>query len=400
VSEVLATMGINTRFGDQVLTQRTPSGGLHLYIFFDNPYMIDLYVQMFNSAGLRHTPGQIEFFPSMTRGLRLPFGLIPDEPHDHRAWIQFIDDFRNRRIRRYSVLELYENRSEALSSARERLSTQEMDPESGTHCPPARPRIAGMPKAQRLRMIGARTLTSPTGGPVDRYLELTEKGPRSIQEAEELLSLGIRVVGTRTAALKHLAAHLIWCRDMSAQEAAASLSRWALDPRHESKDVRADLIRGTDKVASHIAELCNWYADHKRSAERTPELGSVPRQFSPVELRALRTAVQALPPGQREDQANFLLHFLAFARQHGKPSVGGLGWEAAPAVRQVIRRWPGCNRMLYKSRIDHAITHGAMVLVKEKWQRVGGKGRARTYRICVPVVDPRGWDMHYGPCAT
>jgi hypothetical protein len=95
-----------------------------------------------------------------------------------------------------------------------------------------------------------------------------------------------------------------------------------------------------------------------------------------------------LNPDERRLQAEFLLHFLAFAKRHGKPALDGSAWDAAPAICAIVRKWPGCSHMNYKTRIDHAVTAGMLTLVKDKWQNPSGKGRARTYRIYVPVPVP------------
>ena len=51
--------------------------------------------------------------------------------------------------------------------------------------------------------------------------------------------------------------------------------------------------------------------------------------------------------------------------------------------------------MNYKTRIHHAISEGIMGVVKEAWHHQGGKGRARTYRLAIPVVSETEWEMTY-----
>ncbi|MEO1994757.1 MAG: hypothetical protein ABGZ17_05725, partial [Planctomycetaceae bacterium] len=104
VEQAFEMMGVNSRKRNEVLVQRTPSGGFHYYLFFDQAYSVDQYRLLLQEAGLRHIPGQIEFFPSTTQGLRLPFGHIPGRPDRPQAWIEFIDRYRCRRIHRHSLL--------------------------------------------------------------------------------------------------------------------------------------------------------------------------------------------------------------------------------------------------------------------------------------------------------
>ena len=99
----------NSRKRNEVLVQRTPSGGFHYYLFFDQPYFVEQYKQLLQDAGLRHVPGQIEFFPSTNQGIRLPFGHIPGRPDRPQAWIEFIDRYRSGRVRRHSLETLTEN---------------------------------------------------------------------------------------------------------------------------------------------------------------------------------------------------------------------------------------------------------------------------------------------------
>ena len=102
--------------------------------------------------------------------------------------------------------------------------------------------------------------------PHDRYMQLLE-GIHSYADAEELLALGIQVSGTRTEALKLLAAHLVWFRHMSPENAADFLTDWAMNSRHNSKDIAQDMARGTNQVAKQIENMCRWYAEIKTTTQ-------------------------------------------------------------------------------------------------------------------------------------
>src|SRR6185437_4607438 len=109
VQSALRRMGVDPDDPRQVLIQRTPRGGRHLFLFFDDPsYLNDLY-GLLEAAGLEHKSGEIEFYPSPDHAIRLPFGLTTGQPHDPNAWMQWIDDYNNGRIYRFSLATLLEN---------------------------------------------------------------------------------------------------------------------------------------------------------------------------------------------------------------------------------------------------------------------------------------------------
>lgn len=406
VEDALRSVGIDPDDPLQVLVQRTPSGGRHYYVFFDDRYFLDNCADLWNSLGLNPIPGEIEFFPSESHALRLPFGHIPDAERDPRAWIKFIDNYTSRRFKRFNLPTLYEAAHRPMPTAP--ASQPKRNTFGPAHTATARDVIAptaylGIPKSQ-CQPRPAATRTDATTVPIHpdadaRFLELIEQGPKSLAEAEELLNLGIRIPGTRNAALKILAAHHVWFRGLSAQRSAEILTAWAYDPRHESKDIRYDLDHGTTRVATDIASMCAWYEERNEPqpgvAAFRPHEDTNP-QFAQAEIEALRSLVASVPPELRHGQANFLLSFMGFAKRHGRPNPDGKGWEAAPAVARVIRGWPGCNHSKYKPHMRRATEAGLFAMTKEKYQAPPGqKGRARTYCLSVPVVAQEGWTLDY-----
>ncbi len=385
----------------QVQKQPTPSGGLHYIACLDRPcffYQIhDLLIQ----AGLHHVPGQIEFFPSQNRALRLPFGHVPGQPHDPRAWIRFTEDYLAGRIRRHSLDAMYNRLMTCLPptpttvTVRGPLASSERSRQAQP-APISRANL-GLPRGRRNEPTTPNLTATLRQSEIDRYLHLVNKGITSFEEAEELFALGIHVPGTRTAALKHLAAHFIWIKHQSAEEAADTLILWAMDPRHQSKDIQADLTDGTEKVKDHIVCMCRWYVRNRKSA--TPADGPEvdPRaRFAPAELVILLPVIQSMPMSERTDQAHFFLNLLAFAKQHGHAQDHGSGWEVAVAINAVVRKWPGCRgKDKYKIRMDRAKDSGLLTMIKEKWQRPGGNGRARTYFLSIPCVDQSDWTISY-----
>lgn len=397
VDEALARLGIDAHNPAHVLVVPSPSGGRHVYVFFDRPYRLLEYQHLLEQAGLNFKKGEIEFFPSTSHGLRLPFGHLPNGPNDPRAWLRFVDAYQARRIKRHHLQHLYDVNRQQMEARHGRISSTTPTPaqqRGASHKLGSRHASQfGIPR--RYRQENA-LQQLPAQQALARYDELLNRGPKSLAEADELLALGIRRPGTRTETLKHLAAHLVWFRQLSADDAITTLTTWALDPRHDSKDIRDDLADGTIIVTDHIDRMCRWYADHQDNSRRPdPNRPAATTHFATQELAAFRPHVQSLPTDQRLPQAEFLLHFLAFAKQHGRRAPDRRGFDAAPAVNAVIKKWPGCHHSNYQTRIEAAVTSGVLTLVKGKWQNPHGPGRARTYRLSVPIVDQRYWTMNY-----
>ncbi len=389
VERAFRRLGINPENPKSVLIQRTPSGGRHYYFFLDAPYHLDQYHDLLNAAGLSHVSGEIEFFPSTKQALRLPFGLIPNHPHDPSAWIQFIDDYRNHRIIRHSLADLYDNLAKHHASQTRRIESRK---KSAKISSPTEPTLfmMGIPKAARIHPTQLHSL--PVAPSNARYQELLD-GTNTPAEAEELMSMGIRLPSTRTIVLKHLAAHLIWFKHLSSTDATQILNEWALDPRHVSKDILNDLTHCTTAVAQQINYLCQWYEQRKKTLD-VQNPGDNP-QFSLAELQPLHQSLAGLTQEDRIKQAEFLLHFLRFAKRHGTPTEEGSAWNAAPAVRQVIRKWPHCSHMQYKDRMNQAVSTCIIHEIKGPWHHSNGPGRATTYRISVPVIPKIKWVLSY-----
>jgi len=395
VENALRLLGINPGNPRHLLIQPTPSGGRHYYIFLSASYDLDKMTSFWAEVGLHHVPGQFEFFPSGSHALRLPFGLIPGQPHDPRAWIQFTDDYDNHRIRRFSLQELLDHASRSLTAMREQERPSSAAASTSTTTTKTKTRVPGtsLPMTPMGIPKRERQAAALTQAQTERYRKLTEHGPRSYEEGEELKALGILLPGTRNTTLNYLAAHLVWFRELSPADATAQLTAWAYDPRHASKDIRHDLEHGTTRVASQIARMCRWYGEHRQDRPKTSTARPV---FAHAELAALRPHIQALPAQARTGQAHFVLSFLQFAKLHGAAAEDGTAWEAAPAIKPVVRRWQGCHHMRYKDRMKRAQEAGIFAVVKEKYQAPPGqKGRARTYRLSVPFVPSEEWTLGY-----
>lgn len=375
VFQALRRLGIDPSDSRQVLALPTPSGGRHFYVFFDRPYDLDQYRSLLSTAGLKFAKGQIEFFPSTKQGLRLPFGFIPGETHDPTAWLRFTRDYSRGRVKRFQLEQLWETLERSLLTKPTPPSIQKPHHPVGADKTPLNQspatRITPRP------LTAEQTTTSHVG----QFVK-----PKSIQDIERLLADGITVPGSRNSILLALAEHFIFIRGQTAAVTAEFLIRWAMNSRHESKDIHSDLLRGTDVVAKEINRMCTWCAAKREPrAKRRTAVSSTQLVFTSDEIIQLKEAVQCAPETERALLADFLLSFLAFAKRHGTASPDSCAWHAAPAVKQVIRKWPGCHHMHYKARIELATELGILRLHRGHWQNPNGPGRARTYGLLVKV---------------
>jgi hypothetical protein len=361
VERAFRRMGINPDNPTSVLIQPTPSGGRHYFVFFDAPYLLSQYHQLLRAAKLQHVPGEIEFYPSTKHGLRLPFGYIPGQPYNPQAWIQFIDDYRNGKIIRHSLADCNDSLEKHTEIQSRRIqSVKESRP--GTPTEPTRDPNQGADAESRYRSL----------------LE----GIHCSMDAEDLMSLGILLPGTRTQVLNHLAAHLIWFKHLSATDAADLLIDWAMSSRHASKDIQEDLATGTTKVAKHIQTMCRWYESNRQTPD-IPVNAYATAEFAPQELKALRYRLADLSPDDRAHQAQFLLNFLRFAKHHGSADSDGTGWLASPARGT---RWANSSLAASSNSNFCPIT---------TWNQ---RSRSRSTRNIFSSAPPamKGWAMQIG----
>ena len=394
VERALRKMGIDVRDPRQVLIQLSPSGGRHYYVFFDQLNPIEEYHRLLQAAGLRHISSQIEFFPSMTQGLRLPFGHLPGRDHDPNAWIQFTDDYKNGRIRRHSLNILMDRLSRVKKKSSRDKSPSEKPSTSSQEARECK--ILGVPKRFQTRSSSARRAITGAYTETERYRELIENGIKLFQDAKDLERLGIRLPGTRNTALNLLAAHHVWFLHETAEEAAEYLIRWSMDSRHDSKDIQSDLETVTTIVSKQLGYMCSWYADKKKTSQAPRASALLEKLYSREELDALRPSVLGLAEPDRVPQAHFLLHFLSYAKTQGWPALDHSGREAAVAINEVVKKWPGCRgKNYYKVRMTRAEVAGIFRMVREKWHNHAGPGRARTYRLTVPLTDQAEASIDY-----
>lgn len=384
VDQCLLRLGIDASDARHVLKQVTPSGGLHCYVFLDEKYLLSDLKKLLEQSGIKFQKGQIEFFPSTSHALRLPFGHLPGRDNDPTAWLAFLEKYRSGAIRRFALQSLQE--SLLASGYEQQQPTALVDVSRPSELKTRRDALISK---SRLSNISQRSTpgASPVLSDTASLLDTPESRVSRIQchaDFEKLIEQGICVPGTRNGVLKMLATHLIFFQQLSAMDAETFLVDWAMNPRHKSVDIQADLRNRTNVVAKEIAGMCAWYEKAKDTSH--PCVKARMPIFSEGEIQFISYTVSQAPPQDQEAFASFLLHFLNFAKRHGSESSCRRGWEAAPAAGKVMRRWVGCSHMKYKRWIELAEKLRVLRLTMEKWQNPRGKGRARTYLMYVPVA--------------
>lgn len=301
VEQALRRLGIDPTGPDQVLVQVTPSGGRHYYFSRDASLHPDQTKALLEAAGLHDRDGEIELYPRASRGLRLPFGHVPSQLSDPRAWLNFTKAYQHGRIKRFSLQELYANlerhQAQARTQARPRPTPSPTPTTPPTTTPaPRSPTPGHTPRYGTPKAGGHQHASTITNPDTNRYHHLVEHRPKSAREAEELLAAGIRCDGTRTKGLLRLAIHLIWHRHLPEDTAREQLTAWAMDPRHDSKDIQKDRARGTNKVPVHIKRLCIWVAKHQWApTEPTPYRPAGPAYAASKPVQSIPLGSSTLP---------------------------------------------------------------------------------------------------------
>lgn len=390
VEAALQSIGIDPADRDQVLVVKTPRGGRHYVLVFDNANSVCVYHGLWNRLGLYHDSGKIELYPRREKGIRLPFG------HGHGfepdAWIRFTLRYLKGKVRRFKASELLE-RAEQLPRYRAVKPIPAPQPPPSASPSPTRstsPLLIGVPKHRRR----AHDLDAAREHELRQwYRRVVNEGPQNGAEVERLLQIGILEDGTRTQVLMILAEHLVWFRGLSVEDAADTLTEWAMNSRHNSKDIRSDLQGQTDEVRSHILSMCRWCECTDRSHELRKPNHPV---FGHLELGRIMSAVQRLPRKQWKNQAHFFLQMLAFMKSNGRRSHDGKGWEAHIAAESVMRKtWKGCSGKRYKVRVEAAKASGLLTLGAPPIRTLTKTGRPQEYKLIAPFVKRTDCTLDY-----
>lgn len=373
VIAALTTLGVPRK---AILKSETPSGGRHYRFFTTRKVRVADIPHVLALVGLHESAGQIEVFPKLKKGMRLPFGYIPGREHDPRQWLRFIRAYRRRRFPRVNWLECMQKAEQhaaaTLNSETALSKTSDEDSDSPNDRAPRR-RVTlgnclGIPKSR------SNSSSSPLK---DRYKELLSRPFANSSEAVELWNLGICAEGTRVEATRRMAWHLLFARQICVVEAADKLVEWVYQTGQQtSKDVRDDLANGTRKVEK-------WTRGVIQSLDKCPrQVHSIEKDlthFSVAEVDAIRNILGAAALDR--SLLSVACSFLRFAKLHGEPQP--TGWLVQIAVNGVIRKWPYCSGMKYKPLIEALKAAGVIELTREKRQTSNGTGRPRTYLIKV-----------------
>ena len=361
-----------------ILKSITPSGGRHYRFFTTRKVRVSDIPLVMAMVGLHESPGQIELFPKLNKGMRLPFGYIPGRKHDPRKWLRFIRTYRRGKFPRVNWLDCLQR---AAQHANAELNDEVNRPSVNAvnivrpMCEVQRRRITrvnvlGIPKRQRT------TQPNQANQSKDRYRELLSRPFTNPSEATELWNMGICAEGTRNEATKRLAWHLLFARRLPLKEVANKLVEWVYETGSQtSADVRADKNRGTRKVEEETRQIVQWMVDNHTATDAPKHDLSC---FSVEELRAI---LKTLHESAACELVSVALSFLRFAKLHGAPQANG--WLVQISVNGVIRKWPGCRGMKYKPLINALKACGLIELTKEKRQSSNGTGRPRTYLILI-----------------
>lgn len=379
VFKALNVLGVTEK---RRLVSKTPSGGIHVRFFLTQAIRIAWIPQVLGSVGLHEASGQVELFPRMTKGMRLPFGFVPGKKHEPAEWLNFIRAYQAGEFplvdwvkcmkRAEKVVEANFDNG-IVTDTRSTLSIQQSKSNQIAITKKERRTHLGIPKCRQGDGSEKSVIHK------ERYLELLSTPCLSPEAAEEIWQLGIRAKGTRVAATKVLAWHLLRARRLSVSESTSILTRWVYETGAEtSKDVRQDIQDGTRKVEAEVSSMIDWFANldpvqpgfkRTRSTFSASEIDEIIRQVGPGTCRDFLAIV------------SFALYFLGFAKLNGEETA--TGWLVQIAVRGVIRKWPGCSGMKYMPSMDILKQVGLIEMTREKRQSSNGKGRPRTYAIWV-----------------
>lgn len=373
VVAALATLGIPSK---AILRSVTPSGGRHYRFFTTRKVRVTDIPHVLALVGLQESAGQIEVFPKLNKGMRLPFGYISGREHEPRKWLRFIRAYRRRRFPRVNWLKCMQMAEQHAAAT---LNAGASLPKACEVLDDSRKDQAPRRRVTRVHGLGIprSRSSSSTVQHEDRYKELLSRPLASPSEATELWELGICAEGTRVESTKRVAWHLLFVRRLPLKEAANKLVEWVYQTgHHTSEDVRKDLTQGTRLVEKWTRGFIEWLDGNPSS---TQIIAKDLTHFSLAEVDAIRTSLGAAATDKSLLSA--ACSFLRFAKLHGAQQP--TGWLVQIAVNGVIRKWRCCSGMKYKPLIDALKANGLIELTREKRQTSNGTGRPRTYLIKV-----------------
>jgi hypothetical protein len=342
----------------------TPSGGLHVRGFLAKTMFTYQVEVLFDNLGITHSPGQIEVFPREDRGLRLPFGKIPEQPFDPTAWVRFVKALgRKQGVCRLDPYEMLKQSESQLALRLEREMRREE--------PAPAPTASVAPAALEDAVLPVHRPTEVADHPPATPAKITCRA-----DAEAMYKRGIWRPGMRVDATKQLAWHFLKAQGKSIEETIELLTRWCYDTgRTTSVTVQQDLANGTSEVADQVEEIVRSIASFPTTGRVRPPDGVYREEVEWIVLR-LKAC------GDFERDVAFACQMLKFAKRCGQK--GEESWTAMVAVAKVMRTWPRFTGRRYLAPRKALQEHGVIVMLKEKVQTPNKTGRPRTWGILVP----------------
>ncbi|MEO2037063.1 MAG: hypothetical protein ABGZ35_33740, partial [Planctomycetaceae bacterium] len=368
---------------DAWLVSNTPSGGKHYRFFLKYPVPCDGIRWLFQSVGIRHSPGQFEIYPNTSQGVRLPFGHIPGQTTKPGAWVDWIRRFQSGEIRKICWSSV-ERRAEKIETE---IITRPVSPQKRTRAiKPSKTPLSVRPSQIESKPNPSRHIPPES---LARYRSILMSDRRSVQQIQELEQLGICEPGTRAKATTMLAWNLVCVRRLSPDQATGHLNSWAYKTGNGiSKDVTSDLRNKTSRVAEQNASIVAWVSSknegRKGNQRRTPSNTAV---FTDEEIRLIANHFIRHPELQKIPRClEFAFRVLEFAKSHGTPVK--FGFKAYMSVDGIIRKWPKCSGNTYKPRRDALIESGLLSVEEKKRQTNDKSGRPIGYGVHVNVKTP------------
>lgn len=378
VFKALNVLGVTEK---RRLVSTTPSGGIHVRFFLSGVIKVEWIPQVLGHVGLHESPGQIELFPSMKKGMRLPFGYLPGRKHNAEAWLNFIRAYRGGEFPLVDWLKCMK-RGERFAEAQLDKQPQPDQPISEENCPAPSSQSRKRNKHHRFHLgVPKRSrehVSVDVSSRRQRYLDLLSTPCRNPDQAGEIWNLGIQAKGTRTAVTKILAWHMIRVRRLPVSVVKSELTSWVYETgKTTSNDVMQDLECETRKVEQQTWSIVDWCANLGHEATGFIKSRST---FSEEEVNEIIRRLKA----SSIEMISFALHFLGFAKLNGRET--DRGWETQIAVNPVIRKWPECSGDKYKLKMDRLAHSGLIEMTREKRQSSNKTGRPRTYEF---KISPR-----------
>ena len=391
--KVLRMLGIS---GKHLRVDCTPSGGKHYRFFLTHPIRVLEIEHLFRLVGIEECPGKFELFPRQTKGIRLPFGYLPDREFRDKAWLDFIRKYQQGEIPlvNWKSLRRKAEKYAKLHGLFGVGSKRAGQPASTTNVPSSRTTpsnngravpMLGIPRQKRAQRAAVADAT------LVEYQRLLGMPPGQFTsaDAERIWQLGICEPGTRVEVTKKLAWHLLYVRHLPRETAEKQLTEWIYQTgARTSEDVKQDMRQHTRRVEKQTRQIVVWTAAHPPTRQNA---SNNPAKYSREEVEYLHQFTQRAPADLKSSLLCFALNFLRYAKLHGMATPEG--WVACIAAAGIMRKWPGCSGSQYKKNRDFLESAGLIVMAEREWKTKHGGGRARAYLIQVQAKLSTGADL-------